>query len=829
MKKISLKTFLTHFRKNHKRVDKRFCFVLGAGASKPSGIPTGGELVDIWMQELKESYTDKELKDWQKKKKISLLDLPSNYPEIYDKRFELDKREGFVFLESIIEGKEPSCGYSVLAQILDKSPHKIVITTNFDSLTEDALFIYTQKKPMVIVHESLADYITPFAYRPIIVKIHRDLFFSPKNTPEQTNELEASFKKNLEAIFKHYTPLVIGYGGNDGSLMRFLEELEEIEGGMFWFYWQPGGEPNRRIQTLVEKFKGFGVPIAGFDELMIQIGNELGLELLDKTIVEIAQRRAEIYRQQIEHVNKSETQDVATKEALSGILSRGAKDWWYYELSASKEKDPNKKDTIYQEGLKQLPESPELSSSYAIFLDDIRKDHDKAEEYFKKAVELDQKNANNLGNYAIFLRKNRTDYDKSEEYFKKAIGLDPKQANNLANYAIFLKDIRKDYDRAEEYFKKAIELDPKNANILGSYALFLDDIPKDYDRAEEYFKKAIESDPKNAINLGNYAFFLKDIRKDYDRAEEYFKKAIELDPKQPINLGNYAFLLDDIRKDHDRAEEYYEKAIELDPKNANNLGNYAIFLNTIRKDYNRAKEYYEKSIELDPKQANILGNYAIFLNTIRKDYDRAEEYYKKAIELNPKNAAILVNYAIFLNTIRKDYDQAEEYYKKAIESDPKNANNLGNYANFLKDIRKDYDRAKEYYKKAIESHPNNANNLCNYAGLLLSWGKVKEGLSALQRVLPLVNAQETPNSLAAEYWFYAFAHRSAEHRDEALRNLKRVLQSGARSPNWDLVPNIVQARKDGHPDVGWLEKLAAVISEGADIGTLDAWPQWKKI
>jgi NAD-dependent SIR2 family protein deacetylase len=90
MKKISLKNFLTHFRKNSKRVDKRFCFILGAGASKPSGIPTGGELVDIWMQELKESYTDKELKDWQKKKKISLSDLPSNYPEIYDKRFEVD-------------------------------------------------------------------------------------------------------------------------------------------------------------------------------------------------------------------------------------------------------------------------------------------------------------------------------------------------------------------------------------------------------------------------------------------------------------------------------------------------------------------------------------------------------------------------------------------------------------------------------------------------------------------------------------------------------------------------------------------------------------------
>ena len=121
MKTISLRTFLTHFhRDSSKRPDKKFCFVLGAGASKHSGIPTGSELVKVWMQELKDSYSNDELKEWRKKERISLKDLPSNYPKIYDKRFELDRKGGFAFLETLMEGKEPSCGYSVLAQILDK-------------------------------------------------------------------------------------------------------------------------------------------------------------------------------------------------------------------------------------------------------------------------------------------------------------------------------------------------------------------------------------------------------------------------------------------------------------------------------------------------------------------------------------------------------------------------------------------------------------------------------------------------------------------------------------------------------------------------------------
>jgi tetratricopeptide (TPR) repeat protein len=71
------------------------------------------------------------------------------------------------------------------------------------------------------------------------------------------------------------------------------------------------------------------------------------------------------------------------------------------------------------------------------------------------------------------LKDIRKDYDRAEEYFKKALELDPIDADNTGNYANFLKDIRKDYDRAEEYYKKALELDPNHANNTGNYAQLL--------------------------------------------------------------------------------------------------------------------------------------------------------------------------------------------------------------------------------------------------------------------------------------------------------------------------------------------------------------------
>ena len=55
-KKLKLNTLLEHFVSD-KREDKKVCFILGAGASKQSGIPTGKELVKTWIDDLKKLFS----------------------------------------------------------------------------------------------------------------------------------------------------------------------------------------------------------------------------------------------------------------------------------------------------------------------------------------------------------------------------------------------------------------------------------------------------------------------------------------------------------------------------------------------------------------------------------------------------------------------------------------------------------------------------------------------------------------------------------------------------------------------------------------------------
>jgi Tfp pilus assembly protein PilF len=278
----------------------------------------------------------------------------------------------------------------------------------------------------------------------------------------------------------------------------------------------------------------------------------------------------------------------------------------------------------------------------------------------------------------------------------------------------------------------------------------------------------------------------------------------------------------------ERAQAIYDRGLKQFPLSAPLLSNYAVFLAKIRKDYGRAEEYFRRALKADPKHAALLGNYAVFLQTIRKDYDGAEEHFRRTLEEDPKHANNLGNYANFLTTIRKDYDRAEVHFRRALEEDPGHANNLGNYAKLLESILKQYDRAEEYYRRALEADPNDANNLGNYAGFLLGYGRHEEGLALLDRVLADDELSDKP-ALAAECWFYALVHRPPDKQAEALEQLKKILLAGSRSPGWDLGPHLAHAKARGRADLTWLEKLAAVISNGADIATLKGWEEWDRV
>jgi hypothetical protein len=312
--KWTLDGFLSHFIEIHNNMqDRSVAFLLGAGASKPSGIPTGAELVESWLNELHERHEpDRKSHPLDKWATADALEIPkfeysraaAFYPQVFERRFRDDRDAGYAYLEKIMESAEPSFGYSVLAQVLVKTRHSVVITTNFDDLVADALPMFAHRRPLVCGHESLTGFIRPQMRRPLVAKIHRDLLLEPKNDSAGVSELGEGWKEALQKLLEHYVIIAIGYGGNDGSLMGLLEQIEPkgLAGKILWCYRENSNGPDQRVLNLLIAKKGIMIPIAGFDELMLLLNERLGFALQAEEIEKQAKGRADVYRKSFQEI-----------------------------------------------------------------------------------------------------------------------------------------------------------------------------------------------------------------------------------------------------------------------------------------------------------------------------------------------------------------------------------------------------------------------------------------------------------------------------------------------------------------------------------------------
>lgn len=526
---------------NRQMEDRSFAFILGAGASVPSNIDSGGKLVEKWLAELKRrhSHSDAQpMAEWATDANLGIegfdyANAERFYPQVFERRFRGHQEEGYAYLEMVMEGKEPSIGYSVLAKILAETRHRVVITTNFDNLVADALAIYTQKHPLVAGHESLSGFVRSRLRRPLVAKIHRDLFLAPINNGE-VDSLKEGWELALKKLFEHYTPIVVGYGGNDGSLMELLRKLPEgsIPGGIFWCHRKGKSPTDERILEVITRQHGKLVPIIGFDEFMLELGGRLEYPPMEEELVQQGKARVQRYRDQFEAIQKrieedknSDDEDATDlKQAFNATVERQKLNWWGWQLRINEENDAEEKERLYREALKALPQSAELTGNFANFMKDFYQDYDEAERLYLDALKFDPNHANNTGNFASFMKDVRKDYDEAERLYLRALELEPNNAINTGNFAIFMTDVRKEFGEAERLYLRALELAPEDCINTGNLATFMHHIRKDYDEAESLYRRALALEPRNADTCVNFSAFLIE-RGVLDEAREYAKRA----------------------------------------------------------------------------------------------------------------------------------------------------------------------------------------------------------------------------------------------------------------------------------------------------------------
>ena len=377
---------------------------------------------------------------------------------------------------------EPAYGYATLAQLFSHLEYgrycNTVLTTNFDDLIADALYLYGERhaRPLVVTHEALARYVRTNSPRPTVVKLHGDAHLDPKNLQPETRQIDELLARQLYPFVQDHALIFVGYGGNDESILKFVQSCP-VPALAPPIYWVSKREPPMPFAGWLRERNALRVDHTDFDQLMHLIRNMLGIELLDQRrwekIGESYYDAFERLRDEIEKITSASADTEALKTATTVTEKTLPDDWSYHSRARELEKtDPDQAEQSYSEGLRQFPNSRVLHASFALFLRTIRCDMDRAEFHFKRALELDPKHAPTLGNYALFLNFVRNDSDGAETYFKRALELEPLHPKTLSNYGFFLEKVRKDMDGAENSLQALPRGGPQKCHRAHQLCLF---------------------------------------------------------------------------------------------------------------------------------------------------------------------------------------------------------------------------------------------------------------------------------------------------------------------------------------------------------------------
>lgn len=297
----TVKDLVSYIKIKENKDTSNYSIFLGAGASKSSGISTAFELIVEWMEELYERYNHKkfeldnndsydiniryrELKLYFEREQASWFDATNPYSSLFEKKFDLAPQRRR-FIEKEVDGKLPSIGYAYLVSLVKHSFFNSIFTTNFDDLINEAFYQLSNRRPIVCAHDSSVHSISVTSQRPKIIKLHGDYLFEDiKSTLRETESLENNIKEKLIEFCKEYGLIVVGYSGNDRSIMDTLEYLIKSESylknGIYWCI-REDDEINPKLKSFFWKDGVYPVIIKGFDEFF----NVLHKELLESTKV----------------------------------------------------------------------------------------------------------------------------------------------------------------------------------------------------------------------------------------------------------------------------------------------------------------------------------------------------------------------------------------------------------------------------------------------------------------------------------------------------------------------------------------------------------------
>lgn len=270
-------------------------FLLGAGASKQSGVKLVNEIVEevakwAYCKSNGISLDDPRLtmSDWKKwviKFPWYIEDYGQLYPKIVEELLNPRQTRKDFFLNIINPDVPSSRGYEVMCELMALGLVDTVLTTNFDNCLFHAKVQI--RRPPVLQSIRTPDDLQQFSYTPRypqLIYLHGSVeHYTDQNLINEVQHLNPQFISTLNPLLKDRPLIVVGYRGSESSVMNdlFLQNLQltnNFHQGIYWCLLRKDAEkilsddstfPDL-FRELAKKTNGNFqiIPIDGFDELM---------------------------------------------------------------------------------------------------------------------------------------------------------------------------------------------------------------------------------------------------------------------------------------------------------------------------------------------------------------------------------------------------------------------------------------------------------------------------------------------------------------------------------------------------------------------------------
>ncbi len=270
--KYSLEDFARELEGNF---DVDHLLMLGAGASRSSGVPTASECIWDWKASIYSSYHPKLSRsidcgseEWRQRIQ-EWLDSKGTYPEANaDEEYEFFAEEAYKsnegrrqYFESLAANKEQAVGYRVLALLAEQGVIRIVLTTNFDHLAAIAMNQNGLPAREVTIETSNLIHM-PMRRRDCFhIALHGDYKYEKlKNTGRELDQQQEDFRVALRIHLYNKHLIVMGYSGRDRSLMDAIENayLQEERGRGILYWCSHGDCVSEEVDRLLRKICATG-------------------------------------------------------------------------------------------------------------------------------------------------------------------------------------------------------------------------------------------------------------------------------------------------------------------------------------------------------------------------------------------------------------------------------------------------------------------------------------------------------------------------------------------------------------------------------------------